>query len=80
MYDLHDLLDRLDAAAAGKGPDSIRDIVMRLETVADNEERRLALLEIKRPGRANPDYEFLALNVRTAFLRGAIGEDGWLRK
>jgi hypothetical protein len=78
--DLNDLLDRLDDAVspAGSRRESVRTIALHLESMADTPERKEAVRRLKSAG-PDGDLPVIATHVRSVFLRGTIGPDGWRR-
>jgi hypothetical protein len=75
--DLMSMLDRLDNAVAGR--ESLRTVSLHLEAMADTKEQKDAVQRLKFAG-PDGDLRAIASAVRSAFLRGTIGEDGWPRK
>jgi hypothetical protein len=76
-----ELLDRLQDAVApipGRRPgtDSIRTIALRLESMARTPDEKDAVCRLKN---AIPDGDLQVIGsyVRSVFLRGVIGVDGW---
>ena len=78
---IDELLDRLDAAVSGRprGGDTIRTIALHLESEADTPERKEVVRSLKNPGPGG-DLRMIAAHVRSVFIRGTIGVDGWPRK
>ena len=74
-----ELLDRLQHAAALGQINSIRTIALQLESVAKTPEEKDAVRCLKQ---AIPDGDLrvIASHVRTVFLRGTVGLDGWALK
>ena len=77
--DLLNLLERLDNAIADRGNDSVRTIALHLESMAATKERKAAIRRLKNAG-SNGDLVVIASAVRSVFLSGTIGDDGWPRK
>jgi hypothetical protein len=76
-----ELLDRLQDAVAPvprrrRGTDSIRTIALLLESAAKTPDEKEAVICLKK---AIPDGDLQVIGsyVRSVFLRGVIGVDGW---
>ena len=78
---LLDLLKQLQAAVSPHPPKgaSVRTIALHLESLATSREQKEIIRRLKDAG-PNGDLQVIANSVRSVFLRGVIGNDGWPQK